>query len=181
MSAHRTYILLLPITKKARRNRSTRLSGTTKMKTIRSFRWGRQNKNKESGANGRKRKWKKENEIYSQCNWTVISFSTGLISCDPCARHNIVVPKYVRGTERIRILFIIAPVAIDWWLVPGISTSFRHQDTFGVGKPPLTWHDKKNSWPSRNGPATVVISLPCVSNIRGSSGGTGVHTQNEWR
>lgn len=61
---------------------------------------------------------------------------------------------------------------MDWWLVPGISTSDRHQDTFGGGLPPLTWHDKKNSWPSRNGPAIVVISLPCVSNIRGSSGGT---------
>lgn len=114
-----------------------------------------------------------ENKIYSQCNWTVISFSTGLISCDPCARHKICVPKYVRGTERIRILLIMVPAVIDWWMAPGISSSFRHQDTFGVGMPPLTWHDKKNSWPSRNGPATVVISLPCVSNIRGSSGGTG--------
>lgn len=121
----------------------------------------------------KKREWKMENKIYSQCNWTVISFSTGLISCDPCARHKICVPKYVRGTERIRILLIMVPAVIDWWMAPGISSSFRHQDTFGVGMPPLTWHDKKNSWPSRNGPATVVISLPCVSNIRGSSGGTG--------
>lgn len=36
--------------------------------------------------------------------------------------------------------------------------------------PPVTLHERKSSWPSRNGPAIDVTSLPCASKIRGSSG-----------
>ena len=36
--------------------------------------------------------------------------------------------------------------------------------------PPVTEHERKSSWPSRNGPATDVTSLPCASKTRGSSG-----------
>lgn len=36
--------------------------------------------------------------------------------------------------------------------------------------PPVTEHDRKSSWPSLNGPATDVTSLPCASKMRGSSG-----------
>lgn len=39
-----------------------------------------------------------------------------------------------------------------------------------VKLPPVTEHERKSSWPSRNGPATDVTSLPCASKIRGSSG-----------
>lgn len=45
--------------------------------------------------------------------------------------------------------------------------------------PPVTWHERKSSWPSRNGPAMCEISLPCASNIRGSSGGTAWNKTNK--
>lgn len=38
--------------------------------------------------------------------------------------------------------------------------------------PPLTWHDRNSSWPSKNGPALSITSRPCASNIFGSLGWT---------
>lgn len=50
-----------------------------------------------------------------------------------------------------------------------ISFSFHRQQE-KLKLPPVTEHERKSSWPSRNGPATDVTSFPCASKMRGSSG-----------